>query len=114
MPDVFQNGGPRRDADAGADEDGNLVFKDVFRGRTVRAVDAQARHLGAGLQRDFVHAVWIDLVIEFGGCRAGADGIGQCASKVSGLAHMHADVGVKGAGRDGEWMPLMGGHFRTV
>lgn len=55
MPDVLENGGPGCDTDAGADEDGNFVFKDVLGGGAVRSVDEQLGHFLAVQEGDFVH-----------------------------------------------------------
>ena len=65
VPDVFQDARPGRDTDTGADEDGDFVVEDVFRGGAVGAVDAEAGHLLSVLERDFVHAHWVEGVVVF-------------------------------------------------
>lgn len=64
MPDVLQNRRPWSDTDTSSDEDGNFVFKNVFGRSSVRAINAQSRHLLAVLQGDFVHAHGVDTVVE--------------------------------------------------
>ncbi len=44
VPDGFEDGGERGDADAGADEDGDFVAEDVFRCAAEGAVEVDARH----------------------------------------------------------------------
>lgn len=114
VPDVFENGGPGRDADAGADEDGDLVVEDVFGGGAVGAVDAQARHGLPVLQRDLVHTHGVEGVVVFGLGGPGAEGVAEGAREVADLADVHADVGVEGAGGDGEGVPLGGGDGGDV
>ena len=114
MPDVLQDAGPGRDADARADEDGDLVVEDVFGRRAVRPVDADRRHGLARLQRDFVHPVRIQGVVFFGLGGAGAERVTGCPGPVPDLAHVDADVGVEGAGGDGEGVPLVGGDRGDV
>lgn len=114
VPDVFEDGGPGRDADAGADEDGDLVVEDVFGGGAVGAVDAQARHLLPVLERDLVHAHGVEGVVVFGLGGAGAEGVAEGAGEVADLPDVHADVGVKGTGGDGEGVPLGGGDGGDV
>ena len=114
VPDVFEDGSPRRDADAGADEDGDFVVEDVFGGGAVWAVDANRRHgLPVG-ERDFVHAHRIEVVVIFrlGGPRAKS--VAESAGEVADLADVDGDVGVEGAGGDGEGMPLGGGDAGDV
>lgn len=110
MPDVLEDGGPGGNADAGTDEDGDFVLKDVFGGGTVRAVDANRRHLLALLERDFIHAHGIKGVVFFRLGRAGTESVGHGAGPVAHLAHVDADVGVEWAGGDGERMPLLTGY----
>jgi len=114
VPDAFENGGPGRDADAGADEDGDLVVEDVFGGGAVGAVDAQARHGLPVLQRDLVHTHGVEGVVVFGLGGPGAEGVAEGAREVADLADVHADVGVEGAGGDGEGVPLGGGDGGDV
>ena len=106
MPDVFEDGRPRRDADAGADQDGDLVVEDVFGGGTVRPVDADRGHGLAVCKRDFVHAHRVEGIVFFclGGARA--ECVGEGAGEVADLADVDRDIGVEGAGSDGEWVPL--------
>lgn len=109
VPDVLEDGRPRRDADAGADEDGDLVLEHVFGGGAVGAVDSEEGHLLAVLEGDLVHAHRVDAFVEF---RLGAtrtDGVTECAGEVADLSDVHGDVRVVGAGRDGERVPLVAG-----
>ena len=107
VPDVLEDGRPRRDADAGADEHADLVVEDVFRRRAVRAVDADRRHHLALLERDLVHLHRVDgvVLLRLGG--AGAERVGHLARPVADLPDVDADVGVEGAGGDGEGVPLL-------
>jgi len=109
VPDVFEDGRPRRDADTGADQDGNLVVEDVFGGGAVGAVDAQAGHLLPVLEGDLVHAHGVEGVVVFGLGGPGTEGIAEGAREVADLTDVDADVGVEGAGGDGEGVPLRGG-----
>lgn len=108
VPDVLEDAGPGGDADAGADEDGDFVVEDVFGGGAVGSVDADVRHGLVVLQRDLVDARWVEAV-EFLGLRGAApEGVADVARPVADLAHVNADVGVEGAGGDGEGVPLGG------
>lgn len=114
MPDVFEDAGPRRDADAGADEDGDFVVEDVFGRGTVRSVDTDSWHCLAVLERDFVHAHWVEAFELFGLEGAGAEGVAESACEVAYLSDVDGDVGVEGAGGDGKWVPLVTGDGRDV
>lgn len=110
MPDVLEDGSPGRDADARADQHCDLVVEDVFRGGAVGPIDAQAGHLLPVLQRDLVHPHGVEGVVVFCLAGASAEGVPESAREVADLAHVHAYVGVEGAGGDGEGVPLGGGH----
>lgn len=75
VPDVFEHRGPGRDADAGANQNGDFVVEDIFCRSSVRAVDAKARHLLAVLKRDLVHAHGVEGIVVFGLRRAGAESV---------------------------------------
>ena len=114
VPDVLEDRRPRRDADAGADEDGDLVVEDVFRRRAVRPVDADRGHHLPLLERHLVHLHGVDGVVFFGLGGAGPEGVGHLARPVAHLADVDADVGVEGAGGDGEGVPLLAGDGGDV
>ena len=105
--DVFEHGGPGGDADAGADEDGDLVVEDVFGRRAVGAVDAQGGHGLVVLQGDFVDAVVVVLPEVAGLGGAAAEAVAEGAGEVADLSDVDGDVGVEGAGGDGEGVPLL-------
>ena len=114
VPDVLEDAGPGRDADAGADEHRDLVVEHVFGRGAVGPVDADRRHGLALLQRDFVHAVRVQGVVFLGLGGAGAESVGGGAGPVADLAHVDADVGVEGAGGDGIGVPLVPRHRGDV
>lgn len=114
VPDVFEDAGPGRDADAGADEDGDVVVEDVFGRRAVRPVDADRWHRLPVGERDLVHAHRVEGVVVFGLGGAGAHGVAEGAGPVADLADVDGDVGVEGAGGDGEGVPLRGGDAGHV
>lgn len=64
MVDGFQDRSPGCHADTGTDEDGDFVLEDVFGGCTVGTVDAESRHLLAMLKCYFIHAHWVEFVVE--------------------------------------------------
>ena len=66
VPDVLEDGRPRRHADARADQHRDLVLEHVFGGSAVRAVDAEPGHLLPVLQRHFVQARRVQLVVHLG------------------------------------------------
>jgi hypothetical protein len=110
MPDVLEDGSPGGDADTCADEDGDFVVEDVFRGSTVGAVNAELRHLLSVLESDFVHAVGVDAIVELGLGGTGTEGVSEGAGEVTDLADVDGDVGVEWAGGDGKGMPLLAGY----
>ena len=114
VPDVFEDAGPWRDADAGADEDGDFVVEDVFGWGSVRSVDADSRHCLTVLECDLVHAHGIEAFELFGLEGAGAEGVSESAGKVADLSDVDGDVGVVRAGSDGEWVPLVAGDGGDV
>ena len=111
---ILEDRGPWRDADAGADEDGDFVVKDVFRGGTIGPVDADVWHGLAVLQRNFVHPHGIQGVIVFGLGGARTQSVAERPGEVTDLPDVNGDVVVKGAGGDGERMPLGGGDGGDV
>lgn len=106
VPDVLEDGGPGRDANASSDQDRDFVIEDVFGGGAVRAIDAELRHLLAVLQRDFVHAHRVNVVVELSLSITCSEGISESTGEVTHLTDVHGDVRIEGAGGDGEWMPL--------
>ena len=66
MPDVFEDAGPGGHADAGADQDGDLVVEYILCWGTVGTVDTELGHLLAVLKRDLVHAHGIQSVVFLG------------------------------------------------
>lgn len=110
VPDILEDRGPWCDADAGSDEDGDFVFEDVFGGCTIWPVDAEFRHHLPVLEGDFVHAHWVEGFEVFRLCGTASQCVCKGASEVTYLADVDADVGVEGAGGDGEWVPLGTGH----
>ena len=77
VPDVLEDRGPGCDADAGADQHGDLVVEYVFGWRPVRPVDPQLRHLLPVLQRDLVHAHRVKAVVFFGLGRPAAERVAE-------------------------------------
>lgn len=66
------------------------------------------------LERDFVHAVLVEFVEEFGLGGPGAEGVCEGAREVADLADVDGDVGVCGTGGDCERVPLVVGYFGAV
>lgn len=62
VPDALEDGGEGSDADAGTDEDGRLVFENVFRGAAEGAVDVDAGEDTAegGVDGGCVGAAFVD------------------------------------------------------
>lgn len=89
VPDVLEDGRPGCDADTGPDQDGDLVVEDVFGGCAVRAVDAEFWHLLTVLERDLVHAHWVDVVVQFRLRNACSKRVAECAGEVTYLADVH-------------------------
>jgi hypothetical protein len=112
--DGLEDRGPRCDTNTGTDEDGDFVLKDILGGSSVGSVNLEAGHLLAVLQRDFVHAHRVKLVVKLGLRLSSTESIGKSASKVTDLADVDRDVGVVGAGSDRKWMPLVVADFRAV
>ncbi len=107
--DVFQDRRPRRHADARADQHGDFVVKHVFRRRPVRAVDADLGHHLTVLVGDLVHAVGVEDVVFIRLGRPRPQGVAQRPREIPHLPDVNRDVGIEGARRDGEGMPLRGG-----
>jgi hypothetical protein len=105
--DRFENLSPGRNSNTGSNEHGDFVLEDVLSWSSVGSVDLQAGHLLAVLQRDFVHAHRVELVVKLGLRLSGTKSIGKSASKVTDLADVDRDVGVVGARSDRKWMPLV-------
>lgn len=114
VPDVLEDRGPRGDADAGTNEDGDFILKDVLGGCSVRAIDAERGHLLAVLQGNFVHALGAHLVVQLCLGVTGTKGITESLGKVTDLADVNGHVGVKGARGDGKRMPLVLGDGRDL
>lgn len=85
VPDVLEDGGPGCDSDTCADEDGDFVVEDVFGGCSVWTVDAEFGHGLTVLESDFVHAVLVDAVVQFGLGGSGSECITESAGEVSDL-----------------------------
>ena len=66
MPDVLEDGSPRGDTDTCADENGDLVIKNIFSGSSIRSIDAKFGHLLSVLECNLVHAHGVNTVVEFG------------------------------------------------
>lgn len=111
MPNVFQDGGPGRDADARAHQDGDFVVEHVLCGSTVRPVDANLGHLLPVLHGDFVHSQRIEAVDILGLFGPAAESVAECLGKVAYLPNVDTYVRVEGTGRNREGMPL---HPRDV
>ncbi len=114
MPDVLQYCRPRRHTNPRANKHSDFILEHILGWSAVRAVDAEFRHLLAVLERDFVHAHGIEVVVEFGLLGSGAERGGEGAGKVADLADVDGDVGVEGAGGDGEGVPLVFGDGGDV
>lgn len=114
MPDVLEDGSPGCNADSRPYQHRDLILKDVLRGRTVRPIDFDLRHLLPVLKRHFIHDVLITRVEQLSLGGASADSVSKRAGEVPDLAHVDGDVVVVGAGSDGERVPLLtgdGGHI---
>jgi hypothetical protein len=105
--DGLENRGPGCDTNTGTDEDGDFVLEDVLSGRSVRSVNLEAGHLLTVLQRNFVHAHGVKLVVQLGLRLSSTKSIGKSAGKVTDLADVDRDVRVVGAGGNRKWMPLV-------
>jgi len=112
--DGLEDRGPGCDTNTGTDEHGDFVLEDVLSGRSVRSVDAESGHLLTVLQRDFVHAHGIELVVELGLRLTSTEGIGQRSGKVTNLADVDGDIRVLRARSDGKRMPLVVADFWAV
>lgn len=126
LPDVLQDRGPGGDADAGTDQDGDLVVEDVLGGGAVGAVQAHRGEAAHHVGRDLIDAEGVESVIEGFLVWAGAEGIGKVARPVADLADVDADVRIEGAGGycervrlggadrgHGEEQPLAGSVFEV-
>ena len=111
MPDVLQDRRPGGYADAGTDEDSDLVLENVFCGSSVRPVDAQLRHHLPVLEGNFVHPHRVKAFQILGLGRSTSERVPQAASEIAYLTDMYADVGIEWAGCDREWVPLSGRDF---
>lgn len=114
VPNAFEDGSPGRDADASADQDGDFVLEDVLGGGSVRSVDAKTRHLLAILQCYFVHAHGVYAIVELCLRATSACCVTEGASEISDLSYVYGHVGVEGAGRDCERVPLVFGDGRNL
>lgn len=66
------------------------------------------------LERDFVHAHGVEIVVELGLRLTGTKSVGKSASEVTDLADMDRDVRILGAGSNGKGMPLVIADFGAV
>jgi hypothetical protein len=66
------------------------------------------------LQRDFVHAHGIKLVVQLGLRLPGSEGVGESAREVADLADVDGDVVVVRAGSDCKGVPLVVADFWAV
>lgn len=107
MPDVLENRSPRSYTNTSTDEDSNFVLKNILSRGTVRSINAEARHLLAVLQSDFVHAHGVDTIVELRLSRASTECVTESAGEVTNLTHVNRDVGVEWARGDGKGVPLV-------
>lgn len=114
MPNVLEDGGPRRHTDASADQNCNLVLEHVLGRSAVGPVDEETGHLLAVLKCHFIHAQGIDAIVELSLRGARADGVSERSREITHLADVNGDVGVIGAGGDSEWVPLELGDARNL
>lgn len=111
VPDVLEDGRPRRHADACADQHRDLVLEHVLRRRSVRPVHPQRRHLLPVLQRHLVHAHWVQALEVARLRRPAAQRVAERARKVAYLPDVDAHIWIEGARGDGEWVPLVAGDL---
>ena len=111
--DVFEDSGPWGNSNTGTDQDGDFVVKDVFGWCSVWSVDADGGHFLSVLESNFVDCVGV-LVVEFCLGVACSESVSESTSEISYLTDVDGDVGVKWAGGDGKWMPLLCGDGRDV
>jgi len=114
VPDVLEDGGPRRHTDTGSDQHGDFVLEDILGGCSVRAVDAKSRHLLPVLQGDFIHAHGIKGLQFLCLGRTTTQSITKCASEVPDLSDVNTDIWIKGARGDGKGMPLRVRDLRAL
>lgn len=107
MPDVLQNGSPRRDSNPSTDEDGNFILKHIFGGCSIGSIDPQRRHLHAVSKCDLVHAHRVETIVFLGLLRTTSEGIPERFGEISHLANMYRDIWVERARCDREGMPLV-------
>lgn len=112
LPDVLEDRSPRSDTNTGSDEDSNLVVKHILSGSSVRAVNSQSRKPLAVLQGNLKLAVGIQVVAEHR--RSSANSLAESLCKVTNLADVNRDIGIRWARGDGKGMPLVLGNFRDV
>ena len=98
MPDVFQDGCPGSDADTSANEDGNLVLKDVFGWCTIRTVDADMGKILTFLKSNFIFLLRVVIRVQrfkfLCLSISTAESIAEALGPVTELADVNADVRV--------------------
>src|SRR5256885_350527 len=95
MPNILQDGCPGCNTNTCADQHGDFIFEDVLGGGTIGPVNTQFWHGLAVLQSNFVHSVRIEAfkILRLSGTTA--EGVSQCAGKISNLADMYTNVRVE-------------------
>ena len=105
---------PRCDSNTSPDQNGDFVVEDVLSRCSVGSVNPEFRHLLTVLESHFVHSHGIDAVVELRLCGTCSKSISKSASEVTDLSNVDGDIGIKGARRDGEWMPLLARYGRNI
>lgn len=121
VPDALEDGGERGDADAGADEDGGLVFEDVFRGAAEGAVDVDAGEDSAegGVHGGCVGAVFVNadylrsilLSSSPWSVHFASEGFADRLCKIANHADVNRYVIFLGRTRECKWMILPQAHL---
>ena len=119
VPDVFEDRGERSDTDTGTDEDGDFGFEDVFRGSTVRTINAnngERASAGVGVELNkvttaFLYRVCLVILLKgLHGCLrnglhdsgSSTDALAKSLGPVTNLADMNRHIRVFGGRGDRE------------
>lgn len=114
VPDILENRCPRCHTDTSTDQNSDFVLEHILSRSSVWTIDAELGHLLAVTERNLIHAHGVQVVVELRLGLTSAERICESTGKVTNLADMHGNVGIKWAGSDGERMPLVLRNARHV